>query len=239
MKTISVIIQTSTRGGDWLQEVHETAYPSRKQALNAILETFNDMVKSGDDPGANFRSEPEIIHDKDSVSFVFKDPEEAERFCRFEIWDPTTCTESLKDDATISEWHERFDIETVTLAPEEDDDNEHFTIHEDREYINKDIRRLGQFMWDDKDGCPKEPILLKDPVVISRVLDGKGYLDITGFAVTAVLAGRDDIPMVKGFWEGEEKEECIDLRCHYTQNGLFYEDSFWNIDNLVKAVIPE
>lgn len=237
MKQISVIIQTSTRGSEWIQEVHKVAYPSRKRTLDAILRIFGDMVKNGDGPGKDFRSEPEIIQDKESGAFMFKDPD-AEGLCRIEIWDPTTCPESLQDDPTLSEWHERFDIETVTLAPE-DDDTEFLTIHEDREYINKDIRRLGQFMWDDKDGCPKPDILLPEPITIMRILDGKGYLDFTEFTVTAVSAGRDDIPMVHGYWQGEEKEDLIDLRCHYTQNGRYYEDSFWNIDNLVKAIIPQ
>lgn len=239
MKEISVIIQTSTRGSDWIQEVHKVAYPSRKRTLDAILRIFGDMVKSGDDPGKDFRSEPEIIQDKESDAFMFKDPEDAERFCRFEIWDPTTCPESLQDDPTLSEWHERFDIETVTLAPDEDDDTESLTILVNREYINKDIRRLGQFMWNHKEDCPKDDIVLDKPVTITRVIDSKSHLDFQEFAVTTVLAGRDDIPMVKGFWQGEEKEDLIALRCHYTRDGRFYADFFWSIGNLISTVITE
>lgn len=126
------------------------------------------------------------------------------------------------------------EIESIQV-PDDTEDAE-IVVNLDKEYINDDIRRIGQFMWNEKDGTPKDPVRFDSPVAITLFTNGRGYLEICDFLVTAVLPGRDDIPMVEGTFENHDKKECLPLICHDTQNGHYYENRFWNVDNLKKTL---
>ncbi len=243
MKTIHIILRSSRRGSDNTnREIFGPAFRSREEALAAILEEVEFMYRNGDDPGREGRETPQIVPDEENSNhnrgaLKFKDPN-AEGLSRIDIWDPTTCPEGSEDLAELSDWWERFDIEEVSLAEPVQEKPDVYTVCEDREYINDDILRLGQYMWDEKEGTPKDTIVLENPIPIHLTVDGRGYLDFNTFNVKSVSPGRDDIPMVHGHWDGEDKEECLALINHYTENGRYYEDRFWHIENLVSTILP-
>lgn len=234
---IYIILRSSNRGNDNTnRELWGPAYVSRQEALKAILEEYESMLKNGDDPGRNALERPEIVVDEensnhDHAALKFKD-DDARGLSRIDIWDPTKCPDGLEDMPELSFWWERFDIETVNILQPQDNET---VIRQEKEYITEQIRLLGEYMWDN-DG-PKETIRLETPVAITRVTDARGYLDISNFFVTAVSPGRNDIPMVHGHFEQHpNEEECQTLNCNDMQNGHYYENRHWKIDGLLKAL---
>ena len=230
---IYTVLRSWNRGCDNAhRETSGVAYAKKESAWAAIAEELVSIFTDEEVPEkltmqpAPVEDTENCNHDHGALKFT---PEQMAATCQFEAWGPLP--EGI-DDPRMADWYECFEIEEMDLDMDADSDT---TVTLDREYITEDIKKIGRHMWEN-DG-PRADIVLDNPVVISRVIDARGYLDITDFIVKAVIAGRDDIPMVIGNYDGETAiEESIALTCHSTQYGHYYEESFWIVKGLINAL---
>ncbi len=230
-----IILHSWTRGNDNAhRDVLGNAYPSKEEAMQAIADNINDILSHGDEPEgltiepAPVMDEENCNHNHGALKFL---PQDTAGTSQVEAWGPLP---DGIDDPRMADWYECFEVEAVEVP--DDAKARETVISIDKEYVTDDIRRIGEHMWNGTDGAPKDPVRFDNPVAITLVTDGRGYLDIRDFFVSAVLAGRDDIPMVEGSFDNNEKQECLPLICHDTQYGHYYEDRYWNVEALVKAM---
>jgi hypothetical protein len=240
---IFIILRSSRRGNDNLnRDIWGPARSSRAEALEAILEECASMLRSGDDPGENARTEPEIVLDKENSNhnrgmLRFKEPD-AGGVTQFDIWDPTSCPDPENDDPCYSDWWERFEIERVSVPFAESvvrkvADTGKKSVPAataDFEYLTDGIRLLQASI--------KEEVRLEPPVTIHQVLEQEDGTSMTAaaFDVVSVAPGKDGCPVVRGFRKGERKVEGLRLACRYTAQTGYSEDIFWSIGDLLRRL---
>lgn len=115
-------------------------------------------------------------------------------------------------------------------------------LREDTEYLTGPIQRLGSHMYGKRAHSPKPAIRLPKSVTIHLETHIDDETTKIPFVVTAVSAGRDEVPMVHGFWGGDNKAgmaECMDLICRRTLQDGVLEDRFWVIDELIRAIFGD
>lgn len=230
-----IILRTWNRNNDNAHhETTGTAYRTKDEAFAAIADELAFIFGSGDEPDgltiepAPVLDEENTSHNRGALRFL---PEDIAGCTQVEAWG--ALPEGI-DDPRMADWYECFEVECLAIpdTPKEDET----VVSLEKEYVTDAILNLAHRMWDD-DGCPKDPILFVTPVAIEKVVNDRGYLFVRAFLVKALMAGRDDIPMVLGAFEkGDGQQECIPLTCVSTQHGHYYKDSFWKVDNLIDAV---